>query len=225
MRSVGIISAALLAIGAAGKEAEMDWYFDKDKTGEIAKGFSNEVGDWRVMADETAPSKPNVLAQLAKNSGSTFNITLIKDTSYKDLRLSVWLKAIAGSEDQGGGVVWRAKDAKNYYIARWNPLEDNFRVYKVVEERRRRIAQAAGLGVARDADDHQRPKLLARRLLPEGAAERLLSRPERARRGLIDDDGVLRTLAIAIVEVPAPHERHAQRGEVPGLDDVPLDLW
>src|SRR5437867_4084184 len=150
MRIVAIISAALLTLSAAAKEAEMDWYFDKDKTGEIAKGFSNEVGDWKVMADETAPSKPNVLAQLAKNSGSTFNITLIKDTSYKDLRLSVWLKAIAGSEDQGGGVVWRAKDAKNYYIARWNPLEDNFRVYKVVDGRRTQL-DSADIKAPRDA--------------------------------------------------------------------------
>ena len=38
---------------------------------------------------------------------------------------------MAGKNDQGGGLVWRAKDAKNYYIARYNPLEDNFRVYKV----------------------------------------------------------------------------------------------
>ena len=28
-------------------------------------------------------------------------------------------------------LVRRAKDSKNYYIARYNPLEDNFRVYKV----------------------------------------------------------------------------------------------
>ena len=37
-----------------------------------------------------------------------------------------------GKLDQGGGLVWRYKDANNYYIARMNPLEDNFRVYKEV---------------------------------------------------------------------------------------------
>ena len=31
--------------------------------------------------------------------------------------------------DQGGGSIWRAQDRDNYYIARWNRLEDNFRVY------------------------------------------------------------------------------------------------
>ena len=142
MRTLGIISAALLAISAAAKEAQMTWNFEADETGKIAKGFSNEVGDWRIVDDETAPSRANVLAQSAKNSGSTFNIALVSGTHYKDLRLSVMLKAIAGNEDQGGGLVWRAKDAKNYYIARWNPLEDNFRVYKVVDGRRSQLDSA-----------------------------------------------------------------------------------
>ncbi len=44
---------------------------------------------------------------------------------------------IAGSEHyQGGGLVWRAKDAKNYYLARYNPLEDNYRLYHVVNGKR-----------------------------------------------------------------------------------------
>lgn len=142
MRTVGIISVALLAISAAAQEVKMTWNFDADETGQIAKGLSNEVGDWKVVADDTAPSKPNVLAQLAKTSSSTFNTTLLGGTNYKDLHLSVMIKPIAGSEDQGGGLVWRAKDAKNYYIARWNPLEDNFRVYKVVDGRRSQLDSA-----------------------------------------------------------------------------------
>ncbi|MBA3257018.1 MAG: DUF1080 domain-containing protein, partial [Pyrinomonadaceae bacterium] len=39
----------------------------------------------------------------------------------------------------GGGVVWRARDAKNYYIARYNPLEGNYRVYKVEDGRRTQL--------------------------------------------------------------------------------------
>ena len=36
-----------------------------------------------------------------------------------------------GCGGPGGGLVWRARDADNYYIARWNPLEKNLRAYKV----------------------------------------------------------------------------------------------
>ena len=39
-------------------------------------------------------------------------------------------------------MVWRASDAKNYYIARYNPLEDNYRVYKVEEGRRTQLGNA-----------------------------------------------------------------------------------
>jgi hypothetical protein len=140
MRTIIVgVALTLLASDVGAKEAQKMWAFDGDKPGAIAKGFVSEAGDWKVIADETAPSKSNVLAQLAKSPSATFNIALIGGTEYKDLRLSVMLKPIAGSEDQGGGLVWRAKDAKNYYIARWNPLEDNFRVYKVVNGRRSQL--------------------------------------------------------------------------------------
>src|SRR5207249_845865 len=49
-------------------------------------------------------------------------------------------KAVKGKEDQGGGVVWRLQDADNYYIARMNPLENNFRLYKVVAGKRMQLA-------------------------------------------------------------------------------------
>jgi hypothetical protein len=63
----------------------------------------------------------------------------------KNVDLSVKMKAIAGREDQGGGLAWRAKDAKkNYYVARYNPLEDNYRLYKV-EMGRRNQNQSADL--------------------------------------------------------------------------------
>ena len=60
--------------------------------------------------------------------------------------MSVKLKAVAGELDRGGGLVWRAKDGKNYYIARYNPLEDNFRVYKVQDGKRTQFQSAKAAG-------------------------------------------------------------------------------
>ena len=56
--------------------------------------------------------------------------------------ITVRLKAVAGELDRGGGLVWRAKDKDNYYIARYNPLEDNFRVYKVEAGKRTQLQSA-----------------------------------------------------------------------------------
>jgi len=136
IKIIVVASVVLLATGLPAQNQEKIWNFDSGKTGTIPDGFTNEAGEWKVVADPIAPSKPNVLAQLAKNSGSTFNLILITDTNYKDVDISAKMKAVAGNEDQGGGLVWRARDAKNYYVARYNPLEDNYRIYKVEKGRR-----------------------------------------------------------------------------------------
>ncbi len=121
-----------VATGFGAISAARTWNFESEVPGKIAQGFTNEVGRWIVVQD----GSNRVFAQLAENDDETFNVSLIDGTSAKDLDLSVKLKAVAGKNDQGGGLVWRAKDSKNYYIARYNPLEDNFRVYKVVDGQR-----------------------------------------------------------------------------------------
>ena len=35
--------------------------------------------------------------------------------------------------------IWRCKDENNYYICRMNPLENNFRVYKVINGKRQQL--------------------------------------------------------------------------------------
>jgi hypothetical protein len=126
-----------VAIGAGGEKKS--WSFDDPSPGGQHPGFTPEVGEWKIAADETAPSKGQVLAQTAKSTGPTFNLALVKESSYQDLEISVKLKAVAGQVDQGGGLVWRARDKANYYVVRYNPLEDNFRVYKVVDGKRTQL--------------------------------------------------------------------------------------
>ncbi len=100
-------------------------------------------GAWRVETAQDAPEGERVL-RLAEtqNSGATFNIILTDDPFPADLDLAVWLRADGGKEDQGGGLLWRAQDAHNYWIARWNPLERNVRLYVVRDGERRIIADA-----------------------------------------------------------------------------------
>jgi hypothetical protein len=90
---IGTVTVPLVA----GDDAKRTWTFDEDRVGVIAKGFTNEVGEWKVV--DTPEGK--VLAQTAKNPNSVFNVTLVSDTDVKDLDISVRLKAIAGEYDQG----------------------------------------------------------------------------------------------------------------------------
>jgi hypothetical protein len=54
----------------------------------------------------------------------------------------VKFKAVSGSVDRAGGLVFRLKDANNYYIVRANALENNYRLYHVVNGRRSQFAGA-----------------------------------------------------------------------------------
>jgi len=124
--------------------------FDRDEVGSVPRGWKvaetggeGKLATWQVMTDASAPSPRQTVAITAnKNYGRTFNLLMAQGTSYKDLEVKVMVKAIAGEEDQGGGPIWRAKDADNYYICRWNPLENNFRVYFVKDGRRKQLGTA-----------------------------------------------------------------------------------
>jgi hypothetical protein len=112
--------------------------FDNDKTGEAPRGWNaTKTGKgeakWTVEKDDTAPSKPNVLKQSGE---ATYPLCLKQDTNLKDGFVEVKFKPVSGKEDQAGGVVWRAKDADNYYIARANALEDNVTIYHTVNGKR-----------------------------------------------------------------------------------------
>lgn len=134
----------------AGTDGERAFGFDSDPAGRPPAGWSlretnpsEALAVWRVEPDESAPSPPNVLALAeTRNYGSTFNLAIAEGTSYADLDLSVHVKPVSGSEDQGGGPIWRCRDENNYYVARFNPLESNFRVYKVEKGRRRQLESA-----------------------------------------------------------------------------------
>jgi len=77
-QTIAIIVLALLASGLAAQTPEKSWNFDADTPGGIPEGFMVVLGDWKIVADPNAPSRPSVLAQLAINSGSTFNLILVK---------------------------------------------------------------------------------------------------------------------------------------------------
>lgn len=120
----GVVHSTLPADAPALK---LIWNFEADPPGKAAEGFKSEVGQWEVALD----GDNHVLFQKAKNDDDTFNVALVQRTNYSDVDFLVKLRAVAGDLDRGGGVVWRAKDKANYYICRYNPLEDNLRVYKV----------------------------------------------------------------------------------------------
>src|SRR5881296_656284 len=105
----------------------------KPPTGWTATKTGKGEAKWTIEKDDTAPSKPNVLKQSGQ---ATFPVCIKDDTSLKDGFVEVKFKPVSGREDQAGGVIWRAKDSNNYYIARANALEGNVVLYKTVNGKR-----------------------------------------------------------------------------------------
>ena len=95
---------------------------------------------WKVVEDATAPGGKALAQTSAEGPKRLFNLCVNDKVKFRDLDVSVAFKAVAGKIDQGGGLVWRYKDHNNYYLARMNPLENNYRVYKVVGGKRTQLA-------------------------------------------------------------------------------------
>ena len=124
-------------------EISADASFDFDNYAannwEIALTGKGKMCDWKIKDD----NGNKVLAQVSSETNHyRFNLISNKDLSYQDVEISVRFKGITGDQDQGGGPVWRYIDENNYYVARANPLENNFRVYKVVDGDRRELESA-----------------------------------------------------------------------------------
>jgi hypothetical protein len=120
--------------------------FEADKPGEPPPGFTfgrtgqGAPGKWVIQAVDDAPSGRNVLVQTDTDpTDSRFPIAYTGPEA-RDLRLSVKCKPVSGKVDQGCGLVFRLKDADNYYVTRANSLEDNVRLYHVVKGSRGQFA-------------------------------------------------------------------------------------
>jgi len=149
MRATGIalLPFAVLGIAAAQEDKMKTWDFQSDKVDEAPAGFSfgktgkGRPGKWVVRVDPTAPAGDHVLAQVdTDDTGDRFPVAVADAPVLKDVRLEVRCKPVSGKVDQACGLVFRYRDENNYYLTRANALEDNVRLYHVVNGRRREFA-------------------------------------------------------------------------------------
>src|SRR5262245_51884953 len=98
---------------------------------------------WKFVAGQwvrRASGGRQVLAQTAETQ--PWAVALLEDRKFADLDVSVRFRPISGKEDASGGIIFRAKDGRNYFLIRANALENNFRLYTIVNGRRSTIASA-----------------------------------------------------------------------------------
>ncbi len=127
------------------------WAFDGDTAGTPPAGWAfgrageGRPGRWLVRAEPGAPSGANVLAQLdADPTDDRFPVAWVDEPTASDVDLSVRCKPVSGRVDQACGLVFRLRDASNYYLTRANALENNVRFYFVKAGRRQQLASWSG---------------------------------------------------------------------------------
>lgn len=141
---------ALPLISATGyAQQRREYSFDSDVVGKAPGGFTSyatgggPAGKWVITEMSDAPSSKYVVVQADADPTDTRFPVLIADSGdYADLDVSVKGKATSGKIDQGIGLVFRFRDPKSYYVVRANALENNVRLYKMVNGKRLQFAGA-----------------------------------------------------------------------------------
>ncbi len=100
---------------------------------------------WQIMRD----GPRTVLGQLESGGrNGDFPVCLKRGSSLRDGSVTVRFKPISGRIDQAGGVVFRAKDRNNFYVARANALENNVSIYVTRDGKRKTIKYWENIPVA-----------------------------------------------------------------------------
>jgi hypothetical protein len=112
--------------------------FDRDPIGSAPAGWTTAMTNravppkWEIMRDPSAPTQPNVLAQVASDPPrhDRYALAVLNRISMRDGDLSVRFKPVSG-HDLAGGIVFRYRDDKNYYALQASAMGDDVALYKV----------------------------------------------------------------------------------------------
>jgi len=108
------------------------WNFDSHKENSVPDGFlymqtGSGEGTWVVTSDDSARSKPNVLAQLSNNyTESNYHMLVIPDRGYNQFKASVKFKIISGEKEQASGLMFRFQDKDRYFVIVADAMNDRF---------------------------------------------------------------------------------------------------
>ena len=129
-----IFAASWLAAGAAvGAQTLLTRTFDDDKGSGVPAGFTlaamrqPDPGKWWLRRQGTESS----LAHVATAGAAGFGIAVADASGIQDLSVTVRLRLAGGA--RSGGVVWRYRDAQNFYAAILNLARGTLAGYRVTD--------------------------------------------------------------------------------------------
>ena len=105
--------------------------------------LGKENPNWKFMTGQwvrRSSGGRQVLAQVVETQ--PWAVARLEEKKFDDVDVAVRFRPISGKEDASGGIILRAKDGRNYFLVRANALENNFRLYTIVNGKRSTIASA-----------------------------------------------------------------------------------
>lgn len=153
--AVTCVGAVWPDIVPGAEEAETDprhqrqWTFDSSSPGILPGSYvigtlfdGRPAGEWKILITDRAKSPSQVLAQIQpKGTDQTHKLLLIEGTESANIDVEVSYLAVSGKADFGGGLLWRAKDDRNYYLLRASLVEQKIRLYRVVNGVQQNVKQ------------------------------------------------------------------------------------
>ena len=137
------LALLILAFAAGAPSARADVVsFDAMAVDKPPEGFSIALTGsgsrpiWLVKQAPDAASGRIVVQTSADAVDNRFPLLVRDGVHGADVDLSVRFQPVSGKIDQAAGLVWRYRDASNYYLARANALEGNVVAYMVKDGRR-----------------------------------------------------------------------------------------
>lgn len=126
-----------------------EWTFNNDQVDSAPPGFSSETvgegstGTWLVQTDPSAPSRPQaIILKPGCQQESCYHLLLADGTNVEYVDLSVRMKMVLGASAGKAGLVFGAKDSRNFYAVVVTPETNTLEGFLV------RDAQPTSLGEA-----------------------------------------------------------------------------
>jgi len=126
LASIGILASGARVIN-----------FDQEAFGKVPAGWtalatSGVPGRWEVLKDGSAPTQPYVLGQVSEDPGEErYPLAIWDGGRLRNGDVSVRIKPVSGKQSRGGGLVWRYRDPRNYYLVRADASQGTVAVYRV----------------------------------------------------------------------------------------------
>jgi len=141
-RLIALVLLVWSAYGVGAAEVQRIAITSPEKT-TMKDDLSKENSKWKFVVGQWTyrPSGGRqVLAQVAETQ--PWAVALLEEQKFEDVDVTVHFRPVSGKEDASGGIIFRAADGKNYLLVRANSLENNFRLYTIVNGRRSTVASA-----------------------------------------------------------------------------------